>query len=240
MTSINRIGHRYSRLTIIGFGDVSASGVRRWQCRCDCGIIKLIQWPNLRTGASRSCGCLRRELARAAHLKHGGSTRFKITKEYATWGRIKQRCFNPKTEFFADYGGRGITMYGEWRESFPRFLADMGPCPLGPGYSIDRWPNNNGNYEPGNCRWATDAQQRLNTRSNYRITFNDETMTLKEWADRLHIHRTVISKRIVKLGWSVAQALSTPRLRQKDGNGAFLAFYVGAHPHGLALESTVQ
>ncbi len=119
-----------------------------------------------------------------------------------------KRCGNPNTKQYADYGGRGITVCERWKTSFENFLADMGVKPS-PTHSIDRFPNNDGNYEPGNCRWATRAEQCLNRRNNRLISHNNETLPLTVWSDRMGIKREVIADRLNR-GWSVFDALTTP------------------------------
>lgn len=138
-----------------------------WLCRCACGNLVKTRGSNLRSGLSRSCGCLRAEVEKSSAKTHG-QTR---SPEYQSWRGMLDRCRNSKHVSFHRYGGRGISVCKRWLK-FENFLADMGKRPA--GLSLDRI-NNDGNYEPSNCRWATDAEQRANKskkthgdRSNHR------------------------------------------------------------------------
>ena len=121
-----------------------------WLCRCDCGSERIVRGSNLQSGCSKSCGCL--------NAKHGQSR--PRSRAYQCWGNMKSRCFNPRCISYPWYGDRGITVCERWL-IFENFYADMGDPP--PGMSLDRI-NNDGNYEPGNCRWATVAEQTANRR----------------------------------------------------------------------------
>lgn len=126
---------------------------------------------------------------------------------YRTWDIMIQRCTNPKCTTYHKYGGRGITVCDRWR-SFANFLADMGERPT-KTHTIDRFPNQSGNYEPGNCRWATKQQQSRNLKSNKMLTHEGETLCLAEWCARKGLGHVTIIWRLGK-GWSVAEALDTP------------------------------
>jgi hypothetical protein len=161
-------------------------------------------------GKSRSCGCLRRQRTREVFTKHGATKDRRDTREYICWQHAKRRCHDPRNKSFADYGARGITMCDEWRNDFQAFLRDMGPCP--PGHSIDRI-NNDGPYAPDNCRWATRAQQRRNTRDNIYVTVNGERMVLADAAERNGINRFTAYVRVNR-GLTPEQAATLPVQRK--------------------------
>jgi hypothetical protein len=134
-----------------------------WLCRCECGRTKKVALRHLSAGKIKSCGCLQQELYAngRANFRHGHWKNSKPTPEHNTWVRMRQRCYNENHDNYRYYGGRGITVCERWQSSFENFFADMGPRPS-PAHSIDRI-NNDGNYEPGNCRWATRSEQMKNT-----------------------------------------------------------------------------
>jgi hypothetical protein len=158
MIGVDLSGQKFSRLTALERA-LDAKGTR-WICRCDCGNLVVVRGIYLRTGNTRSCGCLAKEQARnlcRSRATHGKRN----SPEYGVWHAMRQRCGDPNNKRFADYGGRGIRVCARWRE-FANFYSDMGPRPSDV-YSIDRI-NNDGNYEPSNCRWATAKEQRANQR----------------------------------------------------------------------------
>jgi hypothetical protein len=136
-----------------------------WRCVCICGEERLVLGTNLSRGMSRSCGCLISETTRARCTKHGHARRGSVTRAYTCWVGMQQRCFNPNTKGYCNYGGRGISVCEYWRFDFQAFYADMLDPP--PSLSIDRI-NNDGNYEPGNCRWANASTQNSNQRPRKR------------------------------------------------------------------------
>jgi hypothetical protein len=158
-------GLKFGRLTVIGDAPkyVSPKGkeIRRVVARCECGAESTINLHSIRYGLSASCGCYRTELA-VSSVKHGDARKRANTREYKTWSNMIARCENPNVDRYPIYGGRGIRVCEKWRESFGDFLSDMGRRPT-PKHSIDRI-DVNGNYEPGNCRWATNSEQQRNKR----------------------------------------------------------------------------
>lgn len=129
-----------------------------------------------------------------------------MSSTYITWQSMMQRCGDPNADQYPLYGGRGIKVCDQWR-SFEAFLADMGERP--PGTTLDRYPNNDGHYEPGNCRWATNKQQGRNRRQNRIIEVDGRRMTLIEWSEMSGIDKRTLRSRLVK-GWPPALAVSTP------------------------------
>jgi len=149
-------GQRFGRLLVLEYFDIQSTKPR-WKCQCDCGEIVFVISQNLKRGAQVSCGCKRSD-----NGKERATHRMCQTAEYYAWIHAKSRCFNPKDRDFENYGARGIIMCKEWDESFEAFYAYVGPIP-NHSYSLDRI-DNDGNYEPGNVRWATKWEQKNNRR----------------------------------------------------------------------------
>ena len=158
---IDLVGQRFGRLTVVAFARVDAHRKAQWFCRCDCGEERVVCGADLKNGHTVSCGCFNRARAPFLRLRHGHRRREQPSREYNSWNMMLSRCTNPKQISFKNYGGRGIMVCSRWL-SFENFLADMGPRPL--GTSLDRFPDNDSHYKPGNCRWATAKEQRANQR----------------------------------------------------------------------------
>jgi hypothetical protein len=200
------IGKKYNRWTVLKYEGTNHLNKSQFLCRCDCGTEKIIVLGNLKTGQSKSCGCLNDEKRKGntRNKKHGMS----FSREYSTWRAMLDRCENKTYREYPDYGGRGIKICERWHD-FNNFYADMGKRPQ--NTTLDRI-DNDGNYEPSNCRWANAKTQANNRRSNTLITFNGKTQTLQQWADETGIYKNTISMRINHYGWSIEKALTTPSI----------------------------
>ena len=167
---------RFGRLILLSPERIA--GCKGWRVRCDCGTEKTIRQDLLKRGRARSCGCLHKELSAARLRTHGLTERNSAyDRSYRAWYRAKTRCTVPSTSNYHLYGGRGVTMCERWFSSVENFIADMGVPP--PGYSLDRI-DPHGNYEPGNCRWATSLQQARNRRDNVIVQFCGQPTLLCE------------------------------------------------------------
>lgn len=197
------IGQQFSRLTVIGPAEKKGKK-SRWLCLCSCGETSIAMTYDLLRGKHRSCGCLRREKI----TKHGAISNNEVKNmAYRSWLTMRQRCLNHNAPHYERYGGRGIMICDRWLESFNNFLEDMGPRPS-MRHTLDRI-DNNGNYEPGNCRWATRKEQSYNRSTNRLLTLNGKTMAATAWADHLGWDPEIIHGRL-KLEWSDEMILTTP------------------------------
>lgn len=205
-------GNHYDRLHVVGPHSRVASRTK-WFCRCACGAELWVNSSSLVRGLSRSCGCWSGDVTTGRNRTHGQAPRPSAggrTPEYGAWLGMRERCGRPGNKSYHRYGGRGITVCPRWAD-FAAFYADMGPRPE--GGTLERI-DNNGNYEPRNCRWATRAEQAGNTRRNRPLTLNGRTALLADWARETDMSPQTISLRIDRLGWSVEKALTTP-LRER-------------------------
>ncbi len=199
----NLVGQKFGRLTIISLSYIHKRSSSYWNCLCDCGNSKTIRGKDIKSGATKSCGCLRKELITERKTTHGMNK----TSIYKTWVEMIRRCENSKRKDYPNYGGRGIRVCDNWRKSFQAFYEDMGEKPK--GLTLERI-NNNGDYTPENCKWATRIEQANNQRSNHKITIDSETHTIAEWSRIKGINPITISNRINTLNWSPVATISKP------------------------------
>lgn len=164
-------GQRYGQLLVVRRTAERIARSVVWECRCDCGNTKLTSANRLKTGHCKSCGCLNLKAQWLTHTTHGMAH----TPTWTAWKDMKARCFNPKLRNYKNYGGRGITVCSRWLQSFKNFLSDMGERP--DGLTLER-KNNNGNYEPGNCKWANRSDQCKNTRPRARTKSGQYARTI--------------------------------------------------------------
>lgn len=196
-------GQRFGKLVVLSRATnrLTKSGRSEvcWNVRCDCGTEKVLMASTLKQGRTKGCGCV------LAAIRHGQMN----SLTYRSWQHMIRRCHTPTCDSYDDYGGRGISVCPQWQGEggYQQFFTDMGERPSAQ-YSIDRYPDNDGNYEPGNCRWATMSQQALNKRSNVRLEFDGRVQTVKEWADETGLAPNTIRSRL-KRGWSINDALSS-------------------------------
>lgn len=200
-SKLELLGERFGRLLVISESGRDRHGAVMWFCLCDCGNATVVRGSQLTHGVTQSCGC--GIAAAASKPRTHGQSRSPL---WIRWRAMRDRCENPNKKGYADYGGRGIKVCERWL-AFENFAADMGPT-FNPSLELDRYPDNDGNYEPGNCRWATRSEQQLNRRSNHRVAWRGVTLTVKEWSARLGIKPNTIIYRL-KRGWLVDRALST-------------------------------
>lgn len=198
----NIIGNVYGRLTVLSFEGISIHGGAIWRCHCECGKIHIVKSMGLLSGKTKSCGCLKLQLLRERTLTHGEAHK---TKEWGAWTKLRARCLNPNDSRFYRYGGRGIKFCDRWL-IYENFLNDMGRCPT--GHSIDRI-NNDGDYEPGNCRWANNMIQANNKSNNIVINYGGQEMTMKQWCQKLGLNYKAVSARLIR-GWSIDRAFNQP------------------------------
>lgn len=194
-------GETFGLLTAVAYAGADTSHRTMWDCVCECGEKVTVRGQRLRDGHTKSCGCLVKRRMATLNRTHGKSK----TVLYRVWRGMIQRCEDANSPHFRYYGGRGITVCAEWRNSFEAFERDMGPG-YRAGLSIDRINNSLG-YFADNCRWATDTQQSRNRRFNHLLTFEGETRCLSEWAEVTGIKATTLRERL-RRGWPLERALT--------------------------------
>lgn len=198
---IDITGKKFGRLVVLKRAPNSRTKMTRWECLCDCGNKTIVHGAHLKRGAIKSCGCYTRELSRAMFTTHGETN----TRLHRIWKTMRERCRYKGHIHYHTYGGRGIKVCKEWDASFVAFRDWALQNGYADNLSIDRI-DNNGNYTPENCRWATPKQQARNTTRTRR--YNGRT--LSEWSEIVGISRDVLKRRICDLHWTVERALSEP------------------------------
>ena len=208
MKVLDLTGQKFNRLTVIKRVENKGKNPM-WLCRCDCGNETIVRGSHLTNNKIKSCGCYNKEVASkrlSTHLKSK-------TKLYKIWQNMKKRCYNEYSTHYQNYGGRGIKVCNEWLDDFMNFYN----WAMANGYkepkkshdiTIDRI-NNNGNYEPSNCRWVDMKIQTNNRRHNHLITYKNETHTMSEWCDITGITKGALEYRL-SAGWNIEKALTTP------------------------------
>lgn len=194
-------GRRFNRLVVL-YRDENGKGSKsRWKCICDCGTETVVSGTNLKTGAVKSCGCLR-------HMKHD-THHLSNTRLYRIWNAMKNRCYRKTHQAYSYYGARGITVCDEWKDNFEVFYS----WAINSGYSddltIDRINNDEG-YYPENCKWVTMEEQVNNRRSCIQVTYNGETKNLMQWCKLLGLPYKLINQRMKLKNISFEEAISIP------------------------------
>lgn len=210
MKALDLQGERFGRWIVLERAPSNGRNAR-WFCRCDCGTTGVVTSCNLSRGHSRSCGCLVIDALVGGSFRHGGAGRRRHTPEYRAWWQAKERCFNPKCQRYPAYGGRGITMHDGWVHDFSAFLAHIGPRPSA-AHSLDRI-DVDGNYAPGNVRWATKREQDENRRATRRYDFHGDRVTIRELSERSGVPYSLLRSRLDR-GWPIDRALMQPTRRR--------------------------
>lgn len=196
-------GQRFSRLVAVSLEPgTTRAGRARWLCQCDCGRTCVVDALSLKQSNTRSCGCLHRKRSSSSTRTFHGLTK---TRAYQQWKAMRRRCQNENSSSFPRYGGRGIKVHPRWDDYLP-FLEDMGPCP--PKHTIERI-NNDGDYEPGNCRWATRYEQARNRSDNVRVASG---RIVADEARLNGIKPSIVYNRVNQYGWPLEEAVKTPSL----------------------------
>jgi hypothetical protein len=213
---IDLSGKEFGQLRPLRPAGHTKTGGTVWLCDCACGAQTMVPSYRLRNGSTLSCGCLRVNLNHYRSRTHGhslrdGKDRARLSPEYIAWMGMKRRCRDPGRKY---HGGRGIKVYERWLNSFEGFLAYTGRKPS-PDHSLDRYPDPDGDYRPGNVRWATRSQQQNNRRSNRIIEFRGERKTVANWARYVGIKEVTLHDRI-RRGWPLERALTEETLTPRE------------------------
>ena len=195
------VGKKIGKLTVIK-KDENSKRRSRYLCRCDCGKEKIILGQSLKSGNTKSCGCLISETTKQVHSTHGKSK----TRLYCIYNNMKQRCYNPNNTRYKQYGGRGIKICDEWLDDFMNFYNWAMENGYQDNLTIDRIEGND-IYKPSNCRWVGNKTQQNNLRTNTYLKYNGETKTIAEWCRVLYLNYHTVVTRLSR-GWKIERALS--------------------------------
>lgn len=206
-------GVRLKYGTVVAYSHTSKRSQRVWDCLCDCGESYQRTAAQINEGRGQHCGCMSGKLISEATANHGLTG----TPEFKSWDAALYRCDNPNSKDYARYGGRGISVCDRWRD-FSVFLSDMGPRP-GANHTLDRI-DANGNYEPGNCRWADHVTQQSNRRNNIMVRQNGKEITLFAFYGRNRRSGYSMACRRIARGWSVADAIFQPAIPRHERNSS--------------------
>ena len=185
-------GQKFGLLTVIGLAETDTRKTY-WVCKCDCGNMKTVRSDSLLCGAIKSCGCIKRKQDEV-NLTKNHRHKMSGTRIYSEWQGMKGRCYNKGSARYADWGGRGIEVCEQWRNSFESFYTWAMANGYQDNLTIDRI-DNNGNYCPENCRWVGQQEQCRNRRSNINITIGNSTRTLMEWCEIFQVDYTNVNAR---------------------------------------------
>lgn len=230
MKAADLTGEKFGKLTVVKRVTNETKNGVFWLCKCDCGNESVVKASNLRSGSTKSCGCIRKKTIPS--FRHGMSR----TRMYGIWGGMKDRCSNPKYHGYMNYGGRGISVCEDWKE-FTNFYEWSMSNGYQDNLSLDRI-DVNGNYEPSNCRWTTMMVQSNNKRNNRFIEYNGERKTLKEWSRETGLSDACISERL-KFGWSIEEAITIPskvEVKYYEYNGEAHTIGEWAKIYGLHID----
>ena len=209
MPHIDIKGKRFGRYTVIRFVGNDKHGCALWECKCDCGTVKNVLGISLRKGDIVSCGCYHKEEVAKRKTTHGLSK----ARIRNIWNHIKQRCTNPHDTAFKYYGGKGITICDEWLNDFMSFYE----WSMANGYTdeltIDRIDTNKG-YNPSNCRWVSRMVQQNNRNAAHLFTVNGKTGSIAELCRIYNQNHETVRNRVLKKGWDIETALTTPPLKR--------------------------
>lgn len=206
LKAVDLTGKRFGKLFVIEIMRLEGKGEIFWKCVCDCGKETIVSGSNLKNGNTKSCGCIHSELLIKRNTSHGFSQNESL---YSVWRGIKSRCYCVNGVYYKNYGGRGIVVCDDWKNDYVMFRNWALENGYVKGLSIDRI-DNNGNYEPSNCKFSTRVEQANNTSKNRFILWEGKTQTIKQWSEEIGMKYTSLSQRINKCGWSIEKSFTTP------------------------------